>query len=1520
MAFIDPDSFKDPDTFQDPDQNPTSVWEDVKIAGADALDTLGRFGAGTEGAIRSLFGDIEGADAAYKAEEEMRKKRQKAANPEGKAQRFKDKAIGLGLTLPLQLATFPFSPATTGQTAVDEGESLSRAMMAAGIDTAGNMIGVGLPGSMGTKLLGKATSGAAINAGQDAVTKALIAEIMQTPGAKEKLGPSLESAGLSAMLGAAMGPLTPTSQKAAARPVDADTALRNVPQPEVKPEVDQAYKRYQHGIEQPNTDIQQIKVLEDFLKSYEAQKAIEQRQAALEQEVAQKQSLDFNAAERARQEAAPTGYESWVESQRNDIAGDPGINDPINWPRRKADRFPEMTTSKMEGKPDYNPLDPGINDQRALPVEIADMLRTGDRTVDPFDRYSPKQEANRILIEGKKATIRKGRGPSRGAIDPRVFEDLYNFGKSIVRGADGLLKPVYHGTTKVIDGAFKTAKGFKSYYGDKGGLVDGFIEPPKRAYPGDLGSWFSDTPQGTDTFAGTRTGVSGGNVHQAYLNLENPKVFATHGDFIDWFHEKTKNGESASKVRRSLVKEGFDGIQITESMTDGGGVRTDYVAFDPKKIESAISPSGEKYSGRFNKQRGGIDPDLLTLGVSKLIDKFNSEGNKKFVADLMGTKLYQEAVSGETVIAAAKQHGKDATGSVVSKPTTYWAAGATLEAYKRNSPLVLGGSRIIQRAKTIAEDHVRTNIFPVENSLRKTKAEDLKSLAQFMKGEQLQRTRKGVETLIKEGSSPEAALAYEKLRKMQDKTGTYLNKIREAQGKPPISLEDAYMTSVWQGDFRRAIYNSDGKLVWMLGANTKRGLNEQTKALFKAFPELKNGKYSDGTLKHNKYGMDANTVFKEMVEILGSDDPAVQKIKEWADNQTIAQGGKAFGEEKHFEKKANVRGFVGDRPGKTNVSEASAYMQAQIDVAKQAYKWGELQLAAMEMKKIFNDPELAIQQPNNIRFLKEYWLDNLGMNDSKISAAVDNTLRDAGLTPSAVGEGINTVKSLWITQKLLSSGYYLSNILQSAHITPHITDIMSKYGGNPIVAIPFGIMGGLATASGHWLSAKGSPEALYKSSKALGLDDFSVRAMKYAEDNSITTRSIYDEAPVEKAYTARGKAARVATQVISAPETLLRSFAFMTYAKMLETSGKFTNDMDIFRLAEERVNMSMGDYREGERALAFGKMGTVGTAANTLSTFPINYFNQWSWASREAGRGNPAPLVAMFATNYVLAGAMGIPGFEDLDRLWNYIKDQTKDINPKLWDKIRKIDLKQVVREAGGDISLYGAPSVLSGVAMTSRSAAPVGAEMSITPGAPFIDFAQQGVQWLDALASGSDPTKWAEAAYSSAPVGLQGAMETSDPMRSMVSIPATRDGEEGRVYGKPKDISDRSGQVFRTKEDEDIRKLGLRSQREQVERDSTYRAQKQVQDVNDVVRELPNKVYHNVRIGNMDKAKDYMQLYTKLSGKGMTEEQFTNMILKESTTGSERLALRTNTVEGLIVVKRLRQLLKEQQNEEVQR
>jgi len=1491
---------------------------------------------------------------------------------------------------------------------------------------------------------------------------------------------------------------------------------------------------------------------EQLSRANQAQEAINARQAALEQDVATQTNQDFNAAERARQEQAPTGYADWVEQQRQSAnERQPGNNAPMEFESPypvDANDYPHVL-----GDAPYQPdnfIDPDTAGQKALPITVADTLQTGMKSEDPFARTNASRTVARNILETdlhppiiKTVDARRFGGKQSGAVDFQAIVDLFPKFKGTK-----VTEPVYHGRTRGFrTGDFNTKRGFKGYYDETGGVdSSGFIYSPKRAYPGDLGAWFSSTGKGTDTFAGARTGVSGGQVHQSYINLQSPKIFKTHGDFIDWFHSQTAKGESASKARRSLIKDGHDGIVIEESRTDGGGLRSDYVVFDSNNIKNAISP--QMNSGMARGQRGAMDwgdsktndflkklnpfsrenrftkiqqqtktlaenfqesfpvaskwlqqrsvqelindmvdadktdnpiqywqeklagvsaaedptiggqmkpigrntsygqargpKDMMEIRLSPqeaenamemahtikilrdeftkpllkikepsqidvdsfswpngkdpmshdermknaaykrayekqgqeiarwnqqikeinakfeeeygfspsgfdemsleygkpedhiwsvifgLADKIKrdednaitayglqgfsgmgknqrgmvdlgifNKAKQKLIEEATKSKIWAEELTGQQVVDEALAHGKDAKGA------TNFSAGGSLEAEKRANPLVRGGVRILQRFKNQSENAIRESVFPAETSLRKLSRNELADLGEAFKQEMFLRERFSMEELAQAGLNEKQLLAYKRTRDMFTDALEAQNKVREIQGLKPISENEAYLSSRWQGDFRMPFMDERGRLKWYLAADSKRSLEKQASELLSRFPgELTPGDMS--IVRSSKRGTDAQSIYTQMLDVLGRDDPAVAKIAKWVEESTVEQGRKTLGQEKHFEPKANVKGFVGDRPWNNPKQEAIDMFQQQINYAKNAHNWTSMQLAGQELKHIFANEDLANTQPHALKYLKEYYADNLGFNEHPVVKAFEDFVRDSGYSPNMIGRGIGNVKAVWVLQKLaVNAGFAISNVIQASNMLPHLADLTIKHGANPLSGLALGIPTGLAMAAGH---ATQQPGKFHRALGAIpGYDVFIARAMKYAEDNSVIARSIYDESPIESSFRAAGQASKVLGKTITAPETVLRSVVYMTYVNALKHSKKMKNDVDIFRLAEEKTNISMGDYREGERAMVFNKMGNLGNALNTLQTYPMNFYNQWVWAGKETVRGNPVPAMVMLGAQTYMAGAMGIPGFAEADKLLEYIKDHLAESAPTVWNKVKNFSLKKIMLDVSPDL-LYGGASGRTGVALTARAAAPIPSEMVQTPGAPAVDLLKQGASVVQAAVDPTDKQKVAQAILNTAPTGLQGALETG-PLQNQTSVQTG----DTRTYGKIKDLSAMEGQVARTPQEESLRAWGLRSQREVSERDQTYATQKHIAQAAQITRDLPGKIYNKLATNQTDDAREYIELYVELSGKAPTRQQIETQMIARFTTPGQRLNMKKNMpLEAVLAVKRLHETL----------
>jgi hypothetical protein len=878
---------------------------------------------------------------------------------------------------------------------------------------------------------------------------------------------------------------------------------------------------------------------------------------------------------------------------------------------------------------------------------------------------------------------------------------------------------------------------------------------------------------------------------------------------------------------------------------------------------------------------------------------------------------------------------KEAKGQSDGRGINVLESGGVLAAMKRGSALVRDGVRLVQNALKRADRKIRDNVFPVEKALRSLKKEEITSLAGIMKAEMLQGKRFDVEALESQ-LNPTQLAAYSHMRSMFEDTLRIQNEKRDvAQGKKPITEMEAYLSSRWDGDFRRPVYQAvldrhgnpkinekgeiEKKLVWYLAAHTKRGLEKQWEALKKDRPDLTYEESMDHVVKYFKRETDLQAVYPTIVDILGRDDPAVMLLKEAVEQQSINEAATFLGQEKHFKEKTGVRGFVGDRPGKRGTFEESlAMFQQQIQYAKNAYKWSEMQTAGEGLKKLFSDPDIAKAQPNNVKYLKDYFKTNIGYGEHHAISRLEDSVRGLGFSPSLMNEAVGGSKTFFIMQKLLANtGYMLSGVLQPANVLPHFTALWGqKVFGNPITASVAGLLGGTSLALGHY----GNLATGGKLGRGIQLDSpFYKKAFRYAEDNGVTARSLMDESPIESSFSKVKRTADFAAKLTMVPpEVVGRSIAYMAYVEFLRSSGKFKGrDLELFQKAEELVNASMVDYRAGERPMIFSKLGTIGNFLNTLQTYPVNWYNQWNYFARQLGKGNPLPIMTAFATQYAMAGAMGVPGFSDMDKLYQMAKDHV--VSNQTYASMRDHpfwnDPKVWMMQHFGDESVYGWLSDATGIGITSRIAAPSAGDMIQAPGGPVVDIVKQGMNLGKAALDPTNPDKWAQSAMSTVPPGTQGFLEQL-PFMEGLTYEKRANGDI--VPQRPGDITDHRGVTVRTPQEQIIRNFGLRSQRETVDRELGYRADRDERTGQSRGREMIDEIYAAAKRGNREKVKDLYTAYVKLTGNRISREAWKAQIEQNYMSTMERRGKKASRlpIVDLKAIGRIQSILDELENE----
>ena len=883
--------------------------------------------------------------------------------------------------------------------------------------------------------------------------------------------------------------------------------------------------------------------------------------------------------------------------------------------------------------------------------------------------------------------------------------------------------------------------------------------------------------------------------------------------------------------------------------------------------------------------------------------------------DAMAAQLHENFAAETTKLEGSTIPANETAETIVNKAYSekdgkQWnllQSGATLTAMKSGSTIIREVGRIVQNATKWTELAIHNFVFPAEKALSKLSLKELEQLGDVFKREAINGEKYDGDLLAQHLSIKQVE-AYTRMREMFDDTLRAQNVARRAMGKPEITPLDAYMASRWDGAFRQPVHNAEGKLVWYLAADSKMGIKQQAKALLKEHPELVVDYAKGKQVSVRGTKTDIQSAYTTMLDILGHDDPAVQTMKKAVEEATAMETEFARAQTKHFKTKTGVRGFVGDRPGMGGSKEMLALFEQQIDYAKNAYAWTEMQKAGDIVKKVLSDERLQTEQPNNVAYAREYFKGALGQGQSQVTRAMEDSLRKGlGVSSAPFARAVADVKSYFMLDKLAASvPNVLSNTIQLINVLPHLADLRAQgFKGNIVTAPIIGTAAGMAMTSAHYLKSTGA-EYMSKLPSQFFKDMF-----LYAEENGITARSIFDENPLGTAFNATNKIAKGLSVTLSATDVLTRSVAFATYAQMLKDSGKFTDMNKLFQAAEERANASMVDYRQTERPLAFGKGGTVGSIMSTLQTYPMNYYNQQAYFLKEMTKGNYLPVLTSLLVQIAAAGAQGTPYLDDIYKAYMYVKDNALPAEQwlKLEDGEFARDPKMWLMDTFGKSGVYGALSETTGLGLTSRLAAPGAGEMIQAPGGPIADVAKQAWSATKAIAN---PTKenTAQAIMNILPSGVQGAFEMSPWMEGITY----QQMPNGKGVYAASNIKEKDVRYTRTPEEESLRRwTSMKSAKEQAERDIVYSTKAKQQLVTDKSSELVDKAVIAFIDKNSQDELKYRQLYAKLTGKDIASDSMYQLALSKLRTDRQNILEKSKSPRDLIEAIRMQKRLEAQ-------
>lgn len=826
---------------------------------------------------------------------------------------------------------------------------------------------------------------------------------------------------------------------------------------------------------------------------------------------------------------------------------------------------------------------------------------------------------------------------------------------------------------------------------------------------------------------------------------------------------------------------------------------------------------------------------------------------------------------------------------------------------------------------TLAQEQI---VNPVAQSVNKLlQSAEGETVLGVFKEEMFSKKKLTPEQLDEIGLTAKQKESYLALRQAYDDVYVKVNEARMELGMDPIPYHEAYISSRWGGDWRTPILDKNGKVVWYIAETSKARAQSALAYMKQKFPDLDYTK-SEITYNDSRFTQESSALkatYTDMVEILGKDDPLVQKLKEAYEQQVQNEAYGTLGMSKHFEPKAGVRGFVGDQPWKNSKEDARLFFKEQMNYLRNSLQWAESQKAVAQVKKVLTDPELQETHKNTLEWVKEMSRNELGYGTTKgwakleksASEMLGTALADSPLkyipglkhVPtdlSSINNGIGVTKSLFYIKNLgvFNLPFAFMSLIQPVFTIPHHARLaLDGYYQNPLKTSYQSWEASLATILHHYHEATGIPSPI---NHLDNLKPIFQQAAKYLDANKVAEMSQLSEVRDLGRSEGLQTAERVLGITITEPEFMARTKTFMEYVSALDQSGKFDSNIKIFEKAEELTKLTMGNYAQAERAAVFNRLGETGSALSTLKTYPINQLNQlynfYKYGKKGDSIAHYTPFVAMMGIQLSLAGAMGFYGMETADALWNLYKQAYIAMGGKN-KQIAEFSPKRYILANADNLLSYGGVSQLTNMNFSSRMDAGTIIDPSMSGLFPFISDAANIASNSAKFLINPNQETFDRAVYAASPASLKGFTEMRLPTLSGPNKEMMRPSNPSEIFAERTDWDKSTrGAPF----------WGVPSLREGMIKEGDFRNNATEASIRQAKRNAVSSFERAIREGDPEEIRDTFLAYVDKWGdpseliSGLRADQYRLFLTK-----SQRLGMRAKTPAAIEKYQRYQEVLK---------
>ena len=603
-------------------------------------------------------------------------------------------------------------------------------------------------------------------------------------------------------------------------------------------------------------------------ESHAAQDFVEQRQADMEYGVKKQVVSEQNVAERARQENAPV-LPNHTQELAARVEEHPIVQAATEKAERAATKVQALEDAVANGETNgvaviaaRNAAKQAAATLEKARVNISEAFSKGD---------SPKP------FNGTGRGLNVGNRRQGGAINPEVFKDGFNKVKELTEKGIRLI-----------------AKGDNNY-------LRVFVEDTTGKHPN------SDL---------------GGAVFKSTDKWANPSETNLASSATGIVPE-ARGGNLSKEVYKFVSELGNDIVPDKIRTADG------------KSMWDKFEKSGLSQGMRIPKsQRGGVyfgENSSISKVVDNINDAIKKVSNFKFDADKAVhsylTKNIPEALEGNTAKFATPDT-PDVTIQKILDPSakdtpSIWQwnqSGPGLTAAKfQNNPLLVSVSRSFNQALHLSEIGVRQLVRPLERFISTLSSKEFRENEALFKHEMFDEKKHTPEQLKEAGYTDRQIQAYQLRRSAFDTALAIQNKNLKAMGKDPIKQGEAYLSSIWHGDYHTPILDKNGKLVWYVRTTTNADgvkainyLREKMGDTLNIPNDLKPQRRETG--RNPTTPSDVMGTYHDMIDFFKDQPEISNQIKAALEGFMQEKGYSIAGQNKHFLNKSNVHGFEGDKP------------------------------------------------------------------------------------------------------------------------------------------------------------------------------------------------------------------------------------------------------------------------------------------------------------------------------------------------------------------------------------------------------------------------------------------------------------------------------------------------------------------------------------------------------------------------------------------------------------------------------